>query len=259
MKKGFKVLGQNMEAIKGNGMIYELYKEYTFNEEIECGKRGYHYFESLRDCMLLYNLKESRVFECEVLGESKNSYSILCTNRIRLTRELSQDEIRKYIEDNLDELINDIKYDVRQEVARYGYGLDRLINDKNWRVRQEVARYGYGLDRLINDKNWCVRYEVARHGFGLDKLVHDVYWAVREEVARHGYSLGKLVNDEIWAVRQEVACHGYGLDKLVNDEDWRVRQEVARHGVFLDKLVNDIYYYVREEAKKQLELQNQSK
>ncbi len=48
-----------------------------------------------------------------------------------------------------------------------------LINDKSWNVREEVAKQGYGLVILVNDDSSLVRWEVAKHGYGLDILVND--------------------------------------------------------------------------------------
>ena len=64
MKKGIKALGMNMEAIKGNGMVYEMNKEYIHDDYVKCGQSGYHYFDSIRDVMYMYCLDKSRLFEC---------------------------------------------------------------------------------------------------------------------------------------------------------------------------------------------------
>ena len=174
MKKGIKALGMNMEAINGNEMIYEMNKEYTHNGDVECRQSGYHYFDSIRDVMYLYNLNESRIFECELNGDKFDHDDIIhCTNKIKLVREIPKEEILKYIEDNLDVLVNDEDEDVRLEVARQGYSLDKFVNDKDLSVRLEVARQGYGLDKLVNDKGWSVRREVVKQGYGLIRLSFD--------------------------------------------------------------------------------------
>ena len=162
MVKGIKALGMDMEAIKGDGMVYELNKEYTYDSDVKCKRSGYHYFNSIRDVMILYNLNESRLFECELNGDKFDHNDIVhCTNKIKLVREISKEEITKYIEDNLDKLVNDEDWRVRIKVAKHGYGLDKLINDKHESVRLEVVRHGYGLDKLVNDKNWYVRREAS--------------------------------------------------------------------------------------------------
>ena len=151
MIKGIKALGMDMEAGKGNGMIYELNKEYTHDGGVECRQSGYHYFDSIRDVMVLYNLNESRLFECELNGDNFDHDGIVhCTNKIKLIREISKEEIKKYIEDNLDVLVNDEDLYVREEVAKHGYSLNILINDEAWIVRNEAL---YQLELRKNKKN----------------------------------------------------------------------------------------------------------
>ena len=185
MKKGIKALGMDMEAIKGNYMVYEMDKEYVHDGDVICRRSGYHYFNSIRDVMYMYNLNESRLFECELNGDRFDHDRVVhCTNKIKLIREITQEEIKKYIEDNLDKLVNDEYIEVRLRIVKQGYGLDKLVNDEHWFVRYEVARQGYSLDILINDKDWFVRAEVARQGYGLDILVNDKEWRVRREVLK---------------------------------------------------------------------------
>ena len=180
--KGYKALGKNMNTIYGK-FIYELNKEYEIDKrfKISMCKNGYHFCKELINVFNYYPL-DSRVFEIDTLDgeiiESKNKDKY-CSSKIKLIREVSEDEINKYIEDNLDKLINDPDPHVRTAVAEKGYGLDKLINDKDPDVRLAVAKQGYSLDILINDKNEYVRAEVAKQGYGLDKLINDKDWWVR--------------------------------------------------------------------------------
>ena len=151
MKKGIKALGMDMEAINGNDMIYEMNKEYVHDRDVICRQSGYHYFDSIRDVMTLYNLNQSRLFECELNGDNFDHDGIVhCTNKIKLIREISKEEIKKYIEDNLEELVNDEDLYVREEVAKHGYSLNILINDEAWIVRNEAL---YQLELRNNKEN----------------------------------------------------------------------------------------------------------
>ena len=170
------------------GMVYELNKEYTYDGDVECGKLGYHYFDSIRDVMVLYNLNESRLFECELNGDRFDHDDIVhCTNKIKLVREITKEEILKYIEDNIEELVNDEDWFVRLEVAKQGYGLDKLVNDEDWYVRCEIVKQGYGLDKLVNDEDWRVRREVARQGYGLIRLSFDKDKLIKNEARNKLY------------------------------------------------------------------------
>lgn len=135
-KKGYKVLGQFRQSIHGNAMIYELCKEYNHDGEIKCRESGFHYFDSLEDAMIMYDLTNTRVFECILEGDKfEHDKYIHCTNKIKLKREVSQKEITEYVKNNLDKLVKS-KYDgVRREVASRGFALEQLINDKDISVR----------------------------------------------------------------------------------------------------------------------------
>ena len=189
MAKGYKALGENMEALFGDGMQYEMNTDYTMEvDKIIPGKQGYHFFDNLRDIFYLFNNKEYSIYEIEANDyiEKINDADYIgkyVTNNIKIVRKLSKEEINKYIKDNLYILVNNenTDYSVRREVAKHGYGLDILVNDNDWEVRQEVAKHGYGLDILVNDRNWAVRREVARQGYGLNKLINDKNENVKRE------------------------------------------------------------------------------
>ena len=184
--KGYKALSKDMKAIFGNKMKYELNVWYKMEEEIISCKKGYHYFDNIRDIFYLFYVHDYDIYEIEAKGNIIKDDDIrykgkyVCSE-IKLVRKLTQEEINKYIEDNLDILVNDKDWRVRYEVAKQGYGLHILVSDEDWGVRCEVARQGYGLDILVNDEDWRVRYEVAKQGYGLDILVSDEDYDVRCE------------------------------------------------------------------------------
>ena len=60
--------------------------------------------------------------------------------------------------------------------------LDKKVDSDDWDVREAVARQGYGLEKLVNDNFYGIRREVARQGYGLDILVNDKCSDVREAV-----------------------------------------------------------------------------
>ena len=67
------------------------------DSDIECKCSGYHYFDSIRDVMVLYNLNESRLFECELNRDMFDHNDIVhYANKIKLVREITQEEIKRY-------------------------------------------------------------------------------------------------------------------------------------------------------------------
>ena len=66
MAKGYKALGENMEALFGDGMQYEMNTDYTMEvDKIIPSKCGYHFFDNLRDIFYLFNNKEYSIYEIE--------------------------------------------------------------------------------------------------------------------------------------------------------------------------------------------------
>ena len=219
--KGFKCLDKDMKAVNGDGMQYELNKEYSIDDEITITNKGYHFCDNIKDAMIqYYDVPNFRVFECEANERILNKENLYCSSNIKLIRELSKEEIIQYIEYN-----NLIKgqLKIRMAILNYGYGLDKLINDEYYDIRMAVAQQGYGLNILVNDKDCDVRKVVALQGYRLDILINDEDYNVRRIVALQGYRLDVLINDESEWVREAVAKQGYGLDKLINDESWIVR------------------------------------
>ena len=132
--RGYKALNKDMSTLYRN-MIYELNKEYTLEGKLIMCENGYHFCNELFNVYNYYS-SNSRIFEIDTLdGEIIKKGDKYCTNKIKIIREISEDEINKYIEDNFDKLINNPDPHVRAAVAEKGYGLDKLINDKDWWVR----------------------------------------------------------------------------------------------------------------------------
>lgn len=95
MIKGFKVFNPDWTC---RGFQYEVGK--TFEEDVTpvCCDRGFHFCTRLADCFSYYPFSpNNKVAEVEVLGdidtESNNSDSKCCTNKIRIIRELSWQEV----------------------------------------------------------------------------------------------------------------------------------------------------------------------
>lgn len=237
--KGYKALNQDMKAIYGNGMQFELGKKYTVSGEVIPSENGFHFCEKIEYLNICYDISDSRIFEIEAYGDIRSDNKKYVAEGIQLVRELSKEEINDYFRQNQQEFINEENRMVRIAVAQQGYGLDKLLHDEDCYVREAVAKQGYGLDVLVYDEKWQVRSAVAEQGYGLDILIRDANWIVREAVAKQGYGLGALVYDEDYDVRKAVAEQGYGLDRLINDEQWQVRAAVAKQGYGLDVLIND--------------------
>ena len=145
--RGYKALNEDMSTLYGD-MTYELNKEYEIEGELIMCENGYHFCTELINVFIYYP-SDSRVFEIDTLdGEIIKKGDKYCSSKIKLIREISKEEINKYIEDNLDILINDPNPNVREAVAKKGYGLDKLINDEYEYVRERART----VKQLYEDK-----------------------------------------------------------------------------------------------------------
>lgn len=177
--KGYKALDKDMKEVFGNSMQFELGKKYTVNGEAISCQNGFHFCKNIEYLDSFYDINNSRIFEIEAYGDIKKSNKKYVAEGIQLVRELSKEEINDYFKQNQ----------------------KKFIENKDWQVREAVAKQGYGLDTLIHDEKWQVRIAVAEQNYGLDTLIHDEYWEVRKAVAEQGYGLDILINDEDWYIR----------------------------------------------------------
>ncbi len=200
--KGYKALNQDMRAVYGNGMQYEMGKLYCVKGEISPNRNGFHFCESIEGLNEYYTIKNSRIFEVEASGGIRKCNRKYVAKQIKLVRELTKEEIYAYFKQNQDKLIRSSCWYVRSAVADMGFEMDILINDKDYEVRCAVAKRGYRLDILINDEDYDVRLAVAEQGYGLEKLIHDESPFVRKAVAKQGYGLERLIHDENRDVRE---------------------------------------------------------
>ena len=180
--KGYKLLDNNLFDIHYNKL--EIGKEYFLENPIKLNKRGFHFCNTIEDTFIYNSLMEnSSVYEIDTLdGEVIVDEYKSVSSKMKIIREVPLDEVKKYIEDNLERLVVHDHCLIRAEIAKLGYGLSMFLYDKDWNVRIEVARHKHGLDVLVNDENELVRREVAFAGYGLDQLENDPDFSVRVAV-----------------------------------------------------------------------------
>lgn len=222
---GYKALSQDMKAVKGNGMEYELDVKYVYPYEINLWDKGYHFADNIINALASYNnILSPRVFfiqsgEKILSGDARRQF---CADEIKLIREVPKEDIFKYIEHHESDIEESTRY--RKAVANFGYKLEKYIEDEDFSIRATVAKHSYGLDKLVKDDSWVVRQAIARIGKCLDILVNDEDEDVRKVVASQGYGLEDLIKDDSWVVREAVANYGFGVDKLIHDPFWKVRE-----------------------------------
>lgn len=99
MTTAYKGFNQDLQ---GYGKFqYKVGETYELNGELKICKNGFHYCKRIVDIGGYYVLNKSRVCEVEILSnEVADNKGKFATNKIRIVRELSREEINKYFEDN---------------------------------------------------------------------------------------------------------------------------------------------------------------
>lgn len=94
--KGYKGFNPNWTCHPTTDIVfqYEVGKTYEIDETPECCKRGFHFCEKLTDCFEYYEAnKRNKFAEVLALGDIDTEGNKSCTNKIKIVREISWEEI----------------------------------------------------------------------------------------------------------------------------------------------------------------------
>jgi hypothetical protein len=89
--KGYKGFNENLQC---RGKQYKVGETYEMSASPSVCNRGFHFCEIIFDVHGYYRLGDSRVCEIEALGEIAKKGDKSVTNKIKIIRELSREEIR---------------------------------------------------------------------------------------------------------------------------------------------------------------------
>lgn len=91
--RGYKAFNKDLKC---RDMQYEIGKEYVFEgEPIPC-EQGFHFCETIGDCYNFYQKNENtRICEIEATGEIKKDELKYITNKIKIIKEITKENIRK--------------------------------------------------------------------------------------------------------------------------------------------------------------------
>jgi hypothetical protein len=88
--KGFKGFDKDLRC---RGFQYEVGRTYELDGELSMCESGFHFCERLLDVHDHYSLRDSRVCEVEALGEVLKGEGKSVTNKIKIVRELTFEDI----------------------------------------------------------------------------------------------------------------------------------------------------------------------
>jgi hypothetical protein len=89
--KGYKGFDKNLQC---RGKQYEVGETYEMSALPSVCNRGFHFCEKIFDVHGYYKLGDSRICEIEAFGEIDKEGDKSATNKIKIIRELSREEIR---------------------------------------------------------------------------------------------------------------------------------------------------------------------
>lgn len=89
--KGYKVFEPNWTC---RGFQYEVGKTYKHEGDIEICKAGFHFCQKIADCFCYYSFdSKNKIAEVEAIGLIKTDGNKTVTNKIRIVREISWNEM----------------------------------------------------------------------------------------------------------------------------------------------------------------------
>ncbi len=152
--KGYKAFTRNLESYSGR-FKYEIGKEYFCDGPLTMCSNGFHFCEWIGDCLHYYSKNTgSRMCEVEALGniERDFDYSKSVTDRIRIVRELSKDEI--------DKLVKTEKKIVGYKLLDKDWKIPRC---KSWRFTEnKYIVFSVGETYATKDYGRCIGFEFNR-------------------------------------------------------------------------------------------------
>jgi hypothetical protein len=89
--KGYKGFDKDLKC---RGQQYEVGEIYEMSDSPSVCNRGFHFCERIIDVYGYYKLGDSRVCEIEAIGEIAKDGDKSATNKIKIIRELSREDIR---------------------------------------------------------------------------------------------------------------------------------------------------------------------
>lgn len=263
MVKGYKAMNLDMTCMDYQFEIGKTY-EIKNGKPLElCNDSGFHFSLDLEDVFNYYYFRECRLFEVEALGDVVNGYGKSVTNKLRIVRELTQEDLNNYRFEDFchdlwfktrtdEELLiykDDEDFEIREIVVKKLKDLNLMFktfkDDEDFEVRQAVVSRMEDLDLMFqtfkNDEDFEVRADVVKRMSDLNLMFEtfkdDYHPHVRTAVIDHMEDLSLMFNtfksDSDSLVRMAVIERMEDLDLMLNefknDPEWIVRVAVIKN------------------------------
>lgn len=185
MVVGFKAMNLNMTC---RDYQFEIGKTYDVGNDKPlqtCDDSGFHFCLKLDDVFDHYPFNKCRLFEVEALCNVITEGNKSATKKLRIVRELTQDDLNSY---EFDDIIHDLWFKDRTDVELLKYkNHDRtivrvLIVEK----LKELKKLDLMYEAFKDDKSWVVRENVLEcmenNNLMYETFKDDESWIIRESV-----------------------------------------------------------------------------
>lgn len=215
MNKIFGVKGFDKELVCRK-LKYEIGNTYEMQDNPKLCSKGYHYSKNIKDCFSFYpNNGSNRFCLVEILGEIDEGVGKCSTNKIRIVRELTNEEINSVTNISVEKLkeLNNMGYVIGGSLALkiHGYRIDREISDVDLIIN--------GVDKQKIEKDFDGYSSLAKFSgldsvFGFIGLFGEKYDIISSDslspVKRTYCGQELLIQDEneIWLAKLKYALNG---------------------------------------------------
>jgi len=218
MENNYGIKGFN-EDLKCMGYQFSIGK--TFEEDITpklCG-RGFHYCKTIKDVFSFYkNDGKNRFCLIEVLGKTDEGIGKSCTNKIKIIRELSKEEVSLGITDDF----------VAKQMKE--------MCDKGFMIGGSMALkiHGYKIDRTISDIDLVTKESDRSVTMSLFKGMKGLReFSSRDSICAFTGLFGEkydiLLNSEARGVKRSYM--GYELEVEDEVQIWEAKLRYALNGM----------------------------
>ena len=224
MVKGYKALDEDMNAIHGDEMQYELEKWYEVDGEIKPCENGFHFCKKLEDTHWYYNLFESRLFEIEADEEvmEAGDTKMVCS-KIRPVREILPEEWQT--EENLLKILKisglAIQYiksptiEMQLEAVKQNEWVIQYIKNSTVEVQLEaVKQNGWAIQYIKNSTVEVQLEAVKQNGWAIQFIKNPTVEVQLEAVKQNGWAIRCIKNPIVEVQLEAVKQDGYAIQLI---------------------------------------------
>ena len=208
--KGYKILDENMCAIHGDGMTYELKEAYEMQGEIIPCARGYHFCQNIEDVNKWYNVlgTKNRVFEVEAGGTIINcGDGKSVASEITLTKEINKKELLK----NENFLLEAVK--------QYGCAIKFIKNPSEEMKLEAVKQDGWAIKFIKNPSEAVQMAAVKQYGCAIKFIKNPSEEMKLEAVKQDGYAIRYIKNPSEAVKMEAVKQNRWAIEYISNPSE----------------------------------------